>query len=90
MDPTARFSALTVVRRGRPLVIYNPKHSAAPQAYNVVHELRHILREHPPGDRVRGLSRVGRSLREEADWLSGALLVSRDGAFMLVRRGGTL
>lgn len=92
MDPAARFSALTVVRGGRPLVIYNPEHSAARRANDVVHELSHILRKHPPRPAIGfgGCREWDDRYEAEADWLSGALLVPRDGAFMLVRRGGTL
>jgi len=92
MDPMARFSALTVFRGGRPLVIYNPKHSAARRANDVVHELSHVLRKHPPRPAIGfgGCREWDDHYEGEADWLSGALLVPRDGAFMLVRRGATL
>lgn len=92
MDPAARFSALTVFRGGRPLVIYNPEHSAARRANDIVHELSHILRKHPPLPAIGfgGCRAWDDRYEREADWLSGALLVPRDGAFMLVRRGATL
>ncbi len=89
LDPETRFSALTVLRGGRPLVVFNPLHSPQRRANDVVHELSHVLRKHPPRPAIGcgGCRAWDDRYEEEATWLSGALLVPRDGAFMWIRRG---
>jgi Zn-dependent peptidase ImmA (M78 family) len=74
------------------MVVYNPEHSPARRANDVVHELSHVLRKHPPRPAIGfgGCREWDNRYEGEADWLSGALLVPRSGAFVLVRQGGTI
>lgn len=92
LDPMAEFSALTVLRGGRPLVVFNPLHSPARRSNDVVHELSHVRRKHPPRPAVGfgGCREWDDRYEEEATWLAGALLVPRAGAFFRVRRGDTV
>jgi len=92
LDPATEFSALTVLRGGKPLVVFNPRHSPARRSNDVVHELSHILRKHPPRPAIGfgGCREWDDRYEEEATWLAGALLVPRNGAFFRVRRGDTV
>jgi len=73
------WSAVSLVIKGRPLVIYNPKHSAGRQASDIVHELAHIILDHDPGKLI--MSQDGRMVmrsydrkqEEEANWLGWSI-----------------
>jgi Zn-dependent peptidase ImmA (M78 family) len=92
LSPAADFSAVTVLGGERPLVVYNPDHSPGRRASDVVHELSHILRKHPPRPAIGfgGCREWDDRYEREAEWLAGALLVPRNGAFALIRQGGTM
>jgi Zn-dependent peptidase ImmA (M78 family) len=83
------FSALTVVHGIRHSILYNNFHSPARTVASVTHELSHILLRHEPHPAFGiGGSRVWKDeIEEEATWHSGSLLVPRDGAIVLLRRG---
>lgn len=87
-DETGAFSAVTVFRDAKRLVVYNDGHSKARQASDLAHELAHALLLHPPHAAMDGYGcRVwAADIEAEADWLSGALLVPRDAAFRIARR----
>lgn len=87
-DPEAQFSAVTVCRGTRRLVIYNPSHPQGRRANSVAHELSHIILEHPlaPAFGPGGCRHWDARCEAEADWQAGALLVPRDGAFVYLRR----
>jgi hypothetical protein len=89
MDPTAGFSALTVWRDSRPLIVYNPAHSPARTANDVCHELGHIFHKHPPRPAIGfgGCREWDDRYEDEAVWQAGALLVPRDGAFAMILQG---
>lgn len=82
------FSAVTVFRDARRLVVYNDGHSRGRQASDLAHELAHALLLHPPHAAMdeNGCRIWASEMEEEADWLSGALLVPRDAAFRVARR----
>ena len=92
VDSKAGFSALTVWRSSRPLIIYNPTHSSSRTANDVCHELSHIYHDHPPRPAIGfgGCREWDELYEQEAVWQAATLLVPRDGAFSLVQRGGTL
>jgi hypothetical protein len=86
------FSAITVFCGGRRLVIHNDSHAPTRQASSVTHELSHCILEHPPSPILspEGCRHWNSRLEEEADWLAGALLVPREGALTLTKRGWPL
>lgn len=92
LDPEAGFSAVTVWCGGACLLIHNDEHSPERTANDIVHELSHMLQKHPPLPAISlgGCRDWDDRYEEEANWLAGALLVPRDGAFVHIRRGGSL
>src|SRR5438105_10547812 len=48
MSRTSGFSALTICEGTRRLIVYNPRHPPTRRANSVVHEVGHIVLEHPP------------------------------------------
>lgn len=92
MGRTSGFSALTIREGTRRLIVYNPRHPPTRRANSVVHEVSHVVLEHPPAPALgEGGCRYWDSrLEDEADWQAAALLVPRDGAFAWLRAGGGL
>ncbi len=90
--PDTHYSALTVCDGERRLIVYNPAHSSARTANDIVHELSHIFRNHPPRPAIGpgGCREWDDRYEEEASWLAGALLVPKIGALFLLRGGSTL
>lgn len=92
VDPDG-WSAVSLVRKGEPLVIYNHRHSAGRQATDITHELAHFLLEHKPSKMI--LSADGELVlrshdakqEAEADWLAGAILLPRDAILRCKRLG---
>jgi Zn-dependent peptidase ImmA (M78 family) len=86
------FSATTVFFGRRRVIVHNEGHARTRQASNLAHEIGHCLLEHPvvPIRREDGRRYWDATMEEEATWLSGALLVPRDGALSLTRRGHTI
>ena len=79
------WSAVTLRVGDESAVIVNSAHAATRQRNSLAHELAHLILEHEPG-RIdlskKGyllLSSYEREQEEEADWLSGSLLVPREG-----------
>jgi Zn-dependent peptidase ImmA (M78 family) len=86
------FSAVTVFCGYKRLIVVNDVHSRGRQASNIAHELAHSLLWHDPapafdGDGTRELNA---QQEEEAQWLSGALLISEEAALSIVRRRSSL
>jgi hypothetical protein len=92
MSRSSGFSALTICEGTRKLIVYNPRHPTTRRANSVVHEVSHIVLEHPPAPALgEGGCRYWDSrLEDEADWQAATLLVPRDGAFSWLRAGGGL
>ena len=86
------WSAVTIAHGGKRLVVLNSGQSRARQTSSLAHELAHIVLNHTTDEAV--LSDEGFLFRgsfdtaqeEEADWLSGCLLVPRDGLLAVGRR----
>ena len=82
-DPNS-WSAVTVEANSHTITVINSTHSEVRQRSSLCHELSHIILNHKPG-RV-DLSKEGhillhsydKSQEEEANWLSGTLLVPRE------------
>lgn len=88
VDPSS-FSAVTVFRGPRRIIVHNDTHSPGRQASNVCHETSHALLLHPPTPAIddRGCRDWDPELEAEADWLCGALLVPEEATLSIVRRG---
>ena len=83
------FSAVTVFDSNRRLIVHNDSHSPARQASNVCHELAHGLLLHPPAPAFddQGCRYWSKEIEDEANWLSGVLLVPDEVAIAVVKRG---
>jgi Zn-dependent peptidase ImmA (M78 family) len=84
---------VTVLAAGKVLVILNSSHSAARQASDLTHELAHRIRGHEAQEvevteaGLMMLSSYDKAQEEEADWLSGCLLLPREALIGIKRRG---
>ena len=82
------FSAITIFRGDRRLIVHNDSHAPTRQASNIAHEMSHCILEHPPSPLLspEGCRYWNTRVEEEADWLAGALLIPREGALTLTKR----
>ena len=83
------FSAVTVFCGNRRLIVHNDSHSQGRQASNVCHELAHGLLLHAPTPILddKGCRYWSKEIEEEANWLSGVLLVPDEAAIAVVKEG---
>ena len=86
------FSAITVYRGARAIIVYNDNNTLERQVSDVSHELAHITLKHVPRPVIgEGGCRVWDKEQEEqedeAAWLSGAFLVPADIALAIARKG---
>ena len=90
-DPDS-WSAVTVAEDSVHLVIVNSQHSARRRSSDLMHELAHIIIGHEPSwaseteGGVMILSSFDRNKEDEANWLSGALLLPREALLHIRRR----
>ena len=93
-DDPESWSAITLRFPGADLIIVNSAHSKARQASNLMHELAHLLLGHRPSrvdvseDGPLLLRTHDQSQEEEANWLSGCLLLPRPCLLSILRNGG--
>lgn len=82
------FSAMTIFAGRKRLIVHNDSHSRRRQHSNIAHELSHGLLMHPPAPALNdfGLRQLDKEIENEADWLSGALLVTEEAALNIARR----
>jgi IrrE N-terminal-like domain len=75
------FSAATVIRDGKAMVIYNEAHAPTRLANTIAHELAHLILEHEPTNAFDafGNRNFPSELEDEANWLAACLLVPKDG-----------
>jgi Zn-dependent peptidase ImmA (M78 family) len=77
------WSAVTLTEAEREIVIYNPTHSIARQASDVMHELAHLMLGHKPSTFMLApgngwaIRSYDSDQEDEAGWLSGCLLLPR-------------
>ena len=86
-EPEA-FSAVTVFEGLRRIIVHNDSHSQPRQNSNIAHELAHGLLLHTPSpalDGATGCRRVNSTYEDEANWLAGELLVTREMALAVAR-----
>jgi Zn-dependent peptidase ImmA (M78 family) len=84
----AEFSAMTVFCGTRRVIVYNDSHSNGRQASDIAHELSHGILLHPPRPALdaKGCRHWNDDVEDEAEWLSGALLISEEAALSIARR----
>ena len=82
------FSAVTVFDGPKRLIVHNDYHSAGRQASDVGHELSRGLLMHDPAPVLdgRGCRYWSKEIEDEANWLSGVLLVPDEAALSVIRR----
>ncbi|WP_419944278.1 ImmA/IrrE family metallo-endopeptidase [Candidatus Poriferisodalis sp.] len=86
-EPEA-FSALIVFEGRRRIIVYNDTHSTARQHSSIAHELGHCILQHTPApalDPLTGCRDWRADHEQEADWIAGALLVTRQMALATAR-----
>ena len=83
------FSAVTVFYGNRRVIVHNDTHSPGRQASNVCHELAHGLLLHMPTPTFddQGCRYWSKEIEDEANWLSGVLLVPDEAAIAIVKNG---
>ncbi len=80
---SSSWSAFTIYANGRSLIVLNSSHFGGRRASNLCHELAHLILGHEPArlDVAEGghlvLHSFDQSQEQEADWLSGCLLLPR-------------
>lgn len=90
------WSAVTLVVDDIKLVILNSSHSAGRQSSDLMHELSHLILDHQSqelnasSEGVLMLSAYEKDQEDEADWLSGCLLLPRDALVSIMRRKSDL
>jgi Zn-dependent peptidase ImmA (M78 family) len=86
------WSAVTLMVGAKVVVILNSSHSMGRQASDLTHELAHRIRGHEAKevsvseDGLMLLSSYEKAQEEEADWLSGSLLLPREALASIKRR----
>ena len=82
------FSAATVFRGVRRLVVHNDSHHLHRQAANIAHELSHGILGHPPSPPLNdnGCRNFDSEIEDEANWLGPAILVSEEAAIHIARQ----
>ena len=88
----ASFSGVTVFDGSRRLIVYNDIHHPGRQASDLSHEIAHALLLHPPTPAIddKGCRFWDAEIEDEAEWLSGTLLVPEEATLTIVRRGLTI
>jgi len=86
------FSAATVpCDDGQRVLVHNDSHDVGRQSSNIAHELSHVLLGHPftlPID-TSGCRNLDRDVEDQANWLSGTILISDEAAVHIVRMNMT-
>jgi hypothetical protein len=83
VDPTS-WSGMTIRESGLIGVLVNPTHSPERQASTMMHEVSHVVLNHVPvrvdvsAAGILLVSEYSENDEDEANWLSGALLLPRD------------
>jgi hypothetical protein len=91
VDPGG-WSAVSIERGGKTLIIYNPMHSIGRQANDITHELAHLILGHKPSrlmissDGELVMRSYDQKQEDEADWLASSLLLPRETLLYCKRR----
>lgn len=89
---SSEFSAITIFSGPRRIIVYNDSHVKGRQASDIAHELSHGILLHTPKPAldVNGCRNWDEDMEDEADWLSGVLLISEEAAFNIAKKGLSL
>ena len=79
------FSAVTVFNGPRRTIVHNDGHAPVRQRSNLAHELAHALLHHPPTPALdaKGCRIWNQDIEDEANWLSGCLLIPEEAALAI-------
>lgn len=85
---SSEFSAVTVFEGTRRIIVHNDSHTPGRQASDIAHELSHGILLHSPSPALNelGCRNWDENMEDEADWLSGALLISEEAALSIARK----
>jgi Zn-dependent peptidase ImmA (M78 family) len=85
---TKSFSAATVFCGLKRRILVNDYHSTGRQAASISHELSHAILGHPPTVPFNeyGCRNLNKEIEDEANWLSGALLISLEAAWYIAKQ----
>lgn len=92
-DDPSSWSAVTVHAAGRSVIVTNSAHTGGRPASDLMHELAHLVLGHKPGridvseDGHLLLHTFDRTQEDEANWLSGCLLLPRVALLHVLARG---
>ncbi|MEU7692550.1 ImmA/IrrE family metallo-endopeptidase [Microbispora hainanensis] len=83
------FSAVTVFRGKRRIIVHNDYQPLGRQSNNIVHEASHGLLHHPPTPALdaRGCRDWSKDIEDEASWLAGVLLIPEEAALFIASEG---
>ncbi len=90
-DPQG-WSAVSLTRGDRAVIIFNPRHSKARQASDIAHELSHFILSHESaklvvsGDGQIVMRSYNSKQEEEANWLAWSLLAPREALLRAARQ----
>lgn len=90
------WSAVTILRRGKRIVILNSTSAEPRQTSSLMHEMAHVILNHEPAridvspDGLMLMDNYDPSQEAEADWLSAALLLPREALLQQLRAGNTI
>lgn len=81
------FSAVTVFAGSQRTIVHNDAHAPTRQRSNLTHELAHGLLLHPPTPALdnTGCRHWDQDIEDQANWLSGALLVPESAAMAIAK-----
>lgn len=88
----SHWSAATICLGEKRLIILNSSHSPGRQASDLMHELSHHMLDHKPAaldvsaSGIMMLETYDQQQEEQADWLSGCLLLPRDALVHIKKR----
>jgi len=90
---SSSWSAVTIQKNQRYIIIYNPRHSLGRQSNDIMHELSHLLAAHEPSQLIVSadsevvLRSFDQKREDEADWLAGCLLLPREALLHIKKQG---
>jgi IrrE N-terminal-like domain len=89
---TGVLSAMTVFCGPSRTIVHNDSHPPGRRSNNLCHELAHSLLFHPrtPALDNKGCRKWNQDIEDEANWLSGELLVTKESAMQVAMRRWSL
>lgn len=84
----ADFSAVTVFRQSRRIIVLNDDHAPTRRRNSLAHELAHLLLEHKPIEHFADHEREwDPGIEREADWLGAEMLIPRRACLAILEAG---